>query len=265
MDFTDNAFQSPGFPSDPAQAPDASSPKTIGILNIIFSCVLLLCGTCGTFYAMFFTFAGPFMQANAGQMQQAMEDARDRQLDQLDTRIEATEDEERKQELQDRRDRLAAQPVKTPDITKMYGMSDPRVSGYYLTDLLSGLLLNVGLLISGIGLVGLKEWGRRWGLWVARLKLLRLLVLYSVFLAMILPVQVRLMQEGFREIGAMGNGQEVPDVVPAMATGMSYTLGGWAVATLILGAIYPLIMWLVLRRESVKAACTQQPPAPYAY
>jgi hypothetical protein len=50
-----------------------------------------------------------------------------------------------------------------------------------------------------------------------------------------------------------------------MATGMSYTLGGWAVGTLVLGAIYPLIMWLVLRRESVKAACTQQPPSPYAY
>jgi hypothetical protein len=200
-------------------------------------------------------------------MKQAMQDARDRQLDSLDKQIEQTEDDDLKQRLQARRDRLAAQPVVAPDFTKMYGMSDPRVSGYYLTDLLSGLFLNVAMLISGIGLVGVKEWGRRWGLWVARLKLLRLVALYGVFLAVILPVQVRLMQDGFREMqagGAMG-GDDVPDVGPAMATGMSYSLAGWAIATLVIGAIYPAVAWLLLRRESVRAACTQPPPSPYAY
>jgi len=267
MSSFDNAFQSPGFPSDLARQPDASTPKTIGVLNIIFSSLLLLCGACGMFYTVMLAVAGPMMQANEGNMKNTMQKLRDDELEERDRQIEKTEDVEVKQQLQDERDRRAAEPVAVPDFTKMYGMSDPRVTGYYLVDLFSALLLNLGMLISGIGLVSVKEWGRRLGLWVARLKLLRLFVLYGVFLAIIVPIQVQSMREGFAEMEklAPARANRPADMPAAVAQGMTYSLVGTAIAMMVLGAIYPAITWLLLRRESVKAACTQEPANPYVY
>jgi hypothetical protein len=266
MSSFDNAFQSPGFPSDLAQQPDASTPKTIGVLNIIFASLLLLCGACGAFYTIMLAVAGPMMQANAGGMQ-AMQEIRDKELEERDRQIEKTEDADVKQQLQADRDRRAAEPVEMPDVTKIYGMSDPRVLGYYLVDMFSALLLNLAMLVAGVGLLSVKEWGRRLGLWVARLKLLRLFVLYSVFLAVIVPVQVQSMREGFAEMEKLGpqRANQPRDVPAAVAQGMTYTLIGTAVGMMLLGAIYPGITWLLLRRESVRAACTQEPANPYVY
>jgi hypothetical protein len=267
MSSFDNAFQSPGFPSDLAQQPDASTPKTIGVLNIIFSSLLLLCGTCGTVYTMMLVVAGPLMQANEGNMKDTMQQIRDKELEERDRQIEKTDDADVKQQLQAERDKRAAEPVVVPDFTKVYGMSDPRVTGYYLVDLFSALLLNLGMLVSGIGLIGIKEWGRRLGIWVARLKLLRLVVLYGIFLAVVMPIQVESMREGFAEMEKMApaRGNRPPNMPAAVATGMTYTLAGTAIGMVVLGAIYPAISWLLLRRESVKAACTQEPGNPYVY
>ena len=62
-------------------------------------------------------------------------------------------------------------------VTDMMGwniMSDRRLAVYYFTEVVSGMVLNIIMIISGIGLLRLTEWGRRLAITTAWLKILPL-------------------------------------------------------------------------------------------
>ena len=62
-------------------------------------------------------------------------------------------------------------------VTDMMGwniMSDRRLAVYYFTEVVSGMILNIVMIISGIGLLSLADWGRRLAITTAWLKILRL-------------------------------------------------------------------------------------------
>jgi hypothetical protein len=247
--------------------PNPSAAKTIGVLNIVFGACLLLCGLCFGLYMTAAAAMGPMMavqqQQVQQQMQQAAETQRQEELKELQKREKASKDEKEKAELQARQKALQVpQPVpKLPDMTQF--MRDARFQGYWLTDVGTGLLLNLVMLVTGIGLVGLKEWGRVTGLWVAALKILRLIVLYSFYALVIAPVMVqqfKAMMEEMTKAVPPGGKAPRPEELGQMATVMGAMTTGTAIGMIILGAIYPVVVLIVLTRPRVKAACAAPPP-----
>jgi hypothetical protein len=254
----------PSFRDDddlPPLRSTSSAPKTIGILNIIFAALLLLCGVCSGMNIMMQSAMGPMMAMHQQQFQQALEAERQEQIQRLQAQEQAAQDEQEKADLRAQQERLKAQPL--PRMPNIMGfMQDPLVQGYYIVDIFSGLLLNALLLISGIGLVGMKEWGRVTALWTAGLKIVRLVVLYGFFAVVGVPVIVQQFTAMFRqmldEFGRMAPpGQKMPgpNELAQMGTGMGIMMTASAVAIIIFGVIYPVIMLIVLTRPNVKAAC----------
>jgi hypothetical protein len=258
MEQTPGPYDSPQYSGDSQVEPNPGPVKTIGILNIVFACGLLLCVSCYGIYTLMFAAMNPAMQAA---QVQAMAERQER-IDKLKEELANSNDATRRAELQGQIDALENTPMQPmPDTTKMSGLSDPMVLGFYIADAASGLILNLVMLIVGIGLVGVREWGRQGGTILSIVKIVRLVVLYGVGIAVIAPVQGGLIADGLVEMmKQMPNRQAVQP--PAQQLGTAYTmmLTGYFVAIMILGAIYPAISAWVLTREGAKAA-TRRPVA----
>jgi hypothetical protein len=97
------------------------------------------------------------------------------------------------------------------------------------------------------------EWGRRLSLWVAGIKLVRLLILQTVFVIFVVPSFSRRLGEAVQETMSMQGGG-MPAGMPNMtqAYAVIYTVMG--IGMLVLGAIYPIVTLVVLNRPGVKAA-----------
>jgi hypothetical protein len=239
--------------------PNPSSAKTIGVLNVIFASILLLCGICsGMQLALQSTFV-PIFGGQQQQIQAQVQAQRALEIQKLADKEKTAKNENEKQKFQAERKNLEAQPVpKMPDMTKMYGTDNPRVLNTWLIDTFTAVILNLLMLASGVGLLMVKEWGRVLGIWVAGLKIVRLVAIYVFMIVVIVPfVSQRFGQtvdEMNRNMPAQGGGAPAGQVAAFMGTFM--TIG--AVSMIVLGAIYPAICLIVLTRASVKAACRQQ-------
>ena len=248
MDDASGPYDSPRFGGETHLEPNPGPAKTLGILNVVFACGLLLCGTCYGFYTVLFSAMSPMIAAQQ-QAAEAEHQARLREQQQA-----APTDEERAA-IQAQID--AADQRKSPDISdvaKIWGLQEPIVIGFYMTDVASGLILNVVMLIVGGGLLGLREWGRKGGVFLSAFKLLRLVVLYGFAIAVVAPQQASLMVEGAAEFARQmppRAGQPPPGAETAAVYGM---LIAGALAVMVLGAIYPAISLWLLTRPGVKAA-----------
>ena len=81
-------------------------------------------------------------------------------------------------------------------------MSDMRLAIYYFTEVVSGMVLNVLLVIGGAGLLGLAEWGRRLSIGVAWAKILRWVAMTVVTMVVIVPITTEKMDKMFTQIQA---------------------------------------------------------------
>jgi hypothetical protein len=117
------------------------------------------------------------------------------------------------------------------------------------------MFFNVLMLISGVGLIRLREWGRKLAVWVAALKIVRLIVLYGIFIMVMVPIFVKLILDMFEEMAqSLPPGAGRPPIA-GMTTMFGTMFSVSAVAVMILGSIYPgIVLWL-LTRPGVKAAC----------
>jgi hypothetical protein len=243
--------------------PQPRIPKVIGILNITFGAGLLMCGLCmGVYVAVLPT----MMKA----MTQVTKQAEEQQRAQVKTQLGTLEEEEKaakteeerielarkKQELEDSLKRPTLAP--TMDMDKM-GLNNPRLVGYMWAEVATGLVMNVALLVSGILLVRFKPSGLRLGLWVAGLKIVRLLLLYSFFIVAIVPWYSRKMAEFAVDmiqqqapLGRPKGGAPPVDMLIRTYT-ITYTATG--VAVIVAGSIYPLVCLWLLSRPGARAAC----------
>jgi hypothetical protein len=231
--------------------PNYSTPKTIGMLNIIFASLLLLCGAC---YAVQMMFQQALSQAMMGPQQQQMQAAfaaeRQAKIQQLEQQEKLAATKEQKAALESQRKALQAQPLpKVPDISKV--INEPHLKFYFAADIASMLVLNVLMLISGIGLVQFKEWSRQMGIWVCGVKIVRLLVLSGAFVVVVVPVLVQLIVEMLEEMAAGGPAPPKEEIAGTL--GIVYSVSSVGVA--LLGIIYPAIALWLLTRPSARAAC----------
>src|ERR1051326_1167676 len=132
-----------------AEPPNTSAARTIGVLNIIFGSVLILCGLCSALNLGMQTTMGPMMAAQQQQMQQAFKAERQRAVDQLEARAKASTDPKEKTTLEAQKKALENQPLpEPPDMSKIF--QNPQWRGYMLADVVTGLLLNLLMVVSGI-------------------------------------------------------------------------------------------------------------------
>ncbi len=254
-------------PAGVVAPPKSGAPKVLGLLNIIFGAALLLCGLCSVVSVMTQIAMAPMLTAAQQQMQQRVKDQqeaeRTEQLRILNEQEQAATTEEEKQKIQNQRQGVQTAPTVVmpvmPDMTKMYGMNDPHVLAYFLTDILSSVLMNSFLVISGVGLVGMKEWGRKLAIWVAAIKIGRLFVSQFYNIVVVVPVWVKQMTEVMEQMMTQmppgPGGGPPPGFGSQLATiyGIMFTVA--AVGTLVIGSIYPGILLWMLTRSDAKAAC----------
>jgi hypothetical protein len=246
----------------PGIRPNPSAAKTMGTLNIIFGAGLFLIGMCcGVYFVSISAFSSAFAPQQQMQMQQAMQAQRQQQLQRLKDQEKAAKTAQEKAKLQAEQKRIEAQPLpEMPDFTKMYAMDEPHVMRFWTVEILSGLILNVLMLIAGIGLVAIKNWGRALGIWVALLKVVRLAALYTFNIVVLVPIYtqrfVDVMEEMAKAMAAQGGaGAGGPPPGGQFAQVMGTMMTTSAVSMIVLGAIYPVTALIVLTRPSVKAAC----------
>ncbi len=242
--------------------PPTTAHKTIGTLNIVFAGLLLLCGLCSGVQMGSQLVLAPFMQNVQQQVAVQAEKERQKKIETLEKQEAAAKTDQEREKIQEKRKALDDQPD-PPEFADMFSWAnDARIMGYAGVDILSSLVLNVLMLIAGIGLLSSREWARKMGLWVAGIKVLRLVVLYSFAIVVVVPVYAQKMGEMFEKMekmqAQMQPGRAAPPMPPVaaqIATGYAIAMTGGAVLMIIGGSVYPIISLWVLRRQNVKAAC----------
>ncbi len=137
--------------------PTPQRAKLVGTLNIVFAALLLV-------YILFqiaMIFASPVLMQMSGdvlkQAQAKADEQRKAELEALKQEAAQAKTAEEKAQIELRRSTLEKTPqVTMPDMSKVTDMMKaPAYQAYVWTDMVSGLVLNVAMLISGIGLLGL--------------------------------------------------------------------------------------------------------------
>lgn len=157
--------------------PNPRIPKVLGVLNIVFASALLILGLC-TAASRLLT---PALMSMAKEAQKKNADVaeavRRQQLKDLEAAEKSAEAEDQRQEIRDQRkaaETANADPTAALMDPAQMGFSDRRLQAWYVIEFLSGILLNVLMLASGIGLVQFRPWGRSLGIWTAGAKVVRL-------------------------------------------------------------------------------------------
>lgn len=255
----ENPFDSPGAAGSytPPRVASTSIPKTIGILNILFGVLLCFCGVAFAAQSLWWSAMGPAfeqgMQNAQAEMQSQIEQRKER-IQELIEQEKAAENEDEREALRAERQRLEGLPEGLPDITAPMKMAtDRRIIVHAIVAAGTGLVFNVLFVISGVGLVGFKEWARNLALWVSGLKIVRLVANTAYRIVVIAPLMARQMDQMMQGV----NQQAGPGAAPMDAFGAMFSTmqSAGAVATLVFGSIYPIVVLVCLTRPRVKAAC----------
>jgi hypothetical protein len=241
--------------------------KVIGILNIVFGSALILFGLCMGLYLAALPVFGKAMTEIQKQAEAKAEASRKADLEAVDAEEKAAQTEEEKRALQEKRQMIEARKVAVPitsmDFGKM-GFSEPKVIGFYAADLLTAIVLDVLMIVAGVGLLQRRLWGLKLGLWTAGLKIVRLVVAQSVFALVIAPP---LAEKMGRAVGTMivdqqkaAGGQAAAFDPALLVRTYLITFTMTAAATLVFGAIYPAISLWLLTRPGARAACDEMAP-----
>jgi hypothetical protein len=231
-------------PIEPVEVPfepNPSLPKTIGTLNIVFGSLLLFCSICSGLGILWQAAFFPMMQADLQQARARMEAQRQQDLDKLRQQAKDAETDEEKADIEKRAKQLAATPLPPlPDFTEFTPAKNPKLLVYTVTDAGTGIITDVAMIIAGIGLLRLQEWGRRLAIWVAAAKILFLVLGYVYYLLAVVPDMTKAMTKFF----------EGP-----MAGMMGIMMGASGLISVVVGVIYPIVTIAVLTRRGAIAAC----------
>jgi hypothetical protein len=249
--------------------PNPKIPRTFGWLNIVFGVILLLAG----FYAVAMFFLAPRV---AQRMQDMFQSTLTFQKGKVDVKIaELKEQEEKakteaeKKELQDRRAAIAAAPLPPidmfEDMKKWNIYNDRRVAVYFWLEVSAAIVLNVLMIIAGVGLLRAAEWARQLSVGVSWLKIVRRIAIVIVTMVLILPITTAKIRELYAkmdaQIASRGGGRPAPISFTAMAplVGMATAVG--SVFEGIVAAIYPALSVWYLTRPRARAACLAPIPS----
>lgn len=259
-------------PQPPRAVPNFRTARLVGIFNVLFSVQILLCGLCMGVYVVTLPIWGRVFADVQAQAKQQVERAKASRLAELDDAAKKADTPEKKAEIAALRKEVESAP--DPDFTGMMdiskmGMTDPVTVGWAWVEIVTGLVLNTLMLLSGVGLMHWKPWSRKVAVWTAALKILRLVVVYSAFIVLVVPPMAKQLGDLVgdamtKQQAALGRkGAAPPTQVFVQVYTVTYTLTG--VGMMVTGVVYPaLVVWL-LTRPGVVSACSgayRLPPEP---
>jgi hypothetical protein len=244
--------------------PTPQRAKLVGTLNIVFASMLLL-------YILFqiamLFFTPALIEMSGGMVKQAQakidQQRKDQQAELKKEAAEAKTAEEKKV-VEERLSTLEKTPqVTMPDMSKVTDMmKNPVIRANQWLDFSSGLALNVAMLVSGIGLVQLKEWGRKLALWTFGLKIVRLGVLAMIMIIFILPITAKMSSEMMAGMMQSGAGGPQAAMMGNMAKLQAAFGTAQAVLGFVFGSIWPVIGIVLLSRPGTRVACQASKPKP---
>lgn len=252
--------------------PNPQIPKVLGILNILFASALMICGLCTIFYVSMLPVWGKFMDQAQKQVRAQEDKDRKAALEEIAAAEEEATTEEQKADLKARRKEVENRPRMSATLKmdlSSTGLTDRRLAIYAWVEFLTGLTLNLMMMAAGIGLVMRRLWGLRLGMWVAAMKIVRLVLVYGYAALVIVPlVSVGMakfqMQAIAQQQQAIGKPMPPGFTVETFSRGMSIWFASCAVAVVVVGSIYPLVSLWLLSRPGARAACSAKGKAPGA-
>jgi hypothetical protein len=243
-------------------------PRIFGVLNLVFGSIMLLVGAG---YVVWFVMAPSFtqqIQVNVQQQQSAAKAKRDADIAEYKAKEAAAKTEEEKQEWKDLRTTLESTTppviVKMDDLSGWDVMADHRLAIFYWTEVTSGILLNLLMIIAGAGLVALADWSRRLALGVAGAKVVRWVAILVFTLTLIIPITSERMHAAFSKPEVQASGPGAPFSATQIVQYMAIFSAVTAVFSAILAVIYPSLSIWFLTRPEARAACLRrmEPPLP---
>jgi hypothetical protein len=258
--------------------PDAAAPtpmpgllKTIGILNMLFGGALLLCGLGCLSMTVPAVVRGVPLQIEPQTTQAVFDELRHEQIKTLRELEKAAAEGTERERL--KKERLALE-AKHPQVRDEIDF--PKVNaelawlGTYLRlDVLSGPILNLLLVVSGIGLILRKNWARVLALATAALKVLRLLALAALLVGSVIPrlstaldnllatemgrqvITQAIERQQAQQGAAPGAPRPSPEEIARTLRGFGT---GFATFLACFGSIYPIIVVILLSRPGARAA-----------
>lgn len=246
--------------------PKPQIPKTLGILNIIFGVLLVLLGSC----TIGMTLIAPSLQQYSNQfkaqIKQQAEARRQARLQTLEEEEKAATTEAEKASLKAQRDALAASPVPvapTADLQGFDQFKDPTIRNFTVIQQGTGILWDIALIVAGIGLVRLKEWGRSLGAWLAGIQIVRIVLLTLASLVVVAPVQKKFADKQVEAMEAKvkaGNASPAEASAVQMTRIMSQLAPVFTLAYALFGMIYPAISLWLLNMAGTRAAVLPRKP-----
>lgn len=233
---------------------DARTPRTLGLLNLIYAAVLAAWSGMTLVGLVFPDLwqAEAMLRRQEDQLLRQREAFHRRELDRLDRRAQEANSAEEREAAERARAEVEAHPPQRPDLQQHQRLQrDPRMRAYAWEELLTNAALAVLLAVSGWGLWRLRAWGRRLAQWTAGLKLAQVVLGGLLMLVVIVPLQVEATQVMMEEQAQHG---------PAVPVGLitSVTRAMAVVFSLLLVAayaVYPAVSLWLLQRPAVREAC----------
>lgn len=243
--------------------PNFRLARLVGIFNIIFATQILICGVVMAGYTLTLPLWGRVFTYITKQAEQQAAASKQARLEAVADQEKNAKTEQEKIEAAAKRLEIETRPnagiPPTVDFTKM-GFTEPHFVAWTWAEVLSGLILNVMMLVSGIGLLTWRPWSRPLAVWTALLKIVRLVLLYGYFvLAIVPPLATRMGSVVVEMMTAQQPGFAMPGGTPPVELfvriyTISYSIMG--VGIILGGIVYPVIVLWLLTRPSVKSACS---------
>ena len=145
----------------------------------------------------------------------------------------------------------------TISINPFMGTDDPGFVQFCVVDLVTALIINLTLFVSGIGLMRLKRWGMLWSNWTAAIKIARLVILWSGFLFLVAPGLSTAMANSVIKMMPPNAKGPMPDV-KMLSNVYLITNAVTAVVVILIGIIYPVIALVIATRPGFRAALRRE-------
>ncbi len=239
--------------------PNPQIPRSFGLMNIAFGTILLLCGAAQVALTIYAPVFMGWFENQARKQLEAQEARRASKIAELDEKVKAAKTEEEKADLQIELQALQSKPRVSPNLfdeaKKL--QHDLRIVIYTYAEMSAGIVLNILMIVSGVGLVVMAEWSRRLAIATAWLKIARWVAIAAATAFVITPVTTRAMQP------TLSNIQMQTVQAGGGATSFSMGLAQFsavinvvaAVGIGLVASVYPVCVIWFLTRPQARAAC----------
>lgn len=239
--------------------PTPHTANTIGVLNLVFGASILICSTL-SFSSLLLTplFQGPVL-AMARSADQLAQERHEESLAAI-RNLDAGAGSEAEREVYRRRlAELESEGPPRPFTADMLSAGfNTAVLRWSWLDVTTSIAVNILMIVAGVGLIQLAGWGRRLGLWVAGVKLVRLVVVWGLWIVAVVPAMSKQIGDAVDTMLRQQQGGGPPPFSFTTVYAVMYSLMG--VGMILFGSIYPVVCLVALSRPGVRAAC--RPPAP---